>query len=238
MKELAAVMQTKLDKYWDPEEKEKEKENENEQPNRRKKSKEIELNVALVIATFLDPRRKEDYLDFFYSKVCTNEDMISKQVDVALGWVRKYVKKYELQAATSTTSSTPPSQGNSTIGSPIAGKRKLEEEFAQHKSRRKSRVQKSELDTYLEESCEEDTLDFDVLGWWKKRVAKFPILSSMARDFLAIPLSTVASESAFSSGGRILGDSRSSLTPDMLQALVCAKDWLYMPKGDEGQANV
>jgi hypothetical protein len=85
----------------------------------------------------------------------------------------------------------------------------------------------------LEESCEEDTTDFDVLGWWKRRAEKFPILSSMARDFLAIPLSTVASESAFSCGGRILGDTRSSLTPNMLQALVCAKDWLFIPKGDE-----
>jgi hypothetical protein len=54
LKELAVVMQTKLDKYWDPEDKE------NEESNRRRKSKEIELNVALVIATFLDPRRKQD----------------------------------------------------------------------------------------------------------------------------------------------------------------------------------
>lgn len=112
LKELALVMQTKLDKYWDPEEKE------NEEPNRRRKSKEIELNVALVIAAFLDPRRKEDYLYFFYSKVCSNEEMVSKQVDIALDWVKKYVKEYELLAATSTAFSTPPSQGNTTIGSP------------------------------------------------------------------------------------------------------------------------
>jgi hypothetical protein len=56
----------------------------------------------------------------------------------------------------------------------------------------------------------------------------------MAHDFLAIPLSTVASESAFSCGGRVLGDTRSSLAPDMLQELVCAKDWLFIPKKEEG----
>jgi hypothetical protein len=227
LKELAAVMQTKLDKYWDPEEKE------NAEPNRRRK-KEIELNFALVIATFLDPRRKEDYLDFFYGKVSTNEEQISKQIDIALDWVRKYIKEYELLATTSTQFLTPPSQGDTNIGSPIAGKRKLEQEFAQYKSRRRPRVHKSELDTYLEEASEEDTPDFDVLSWWKRRAKSFPILSAMARDFLAIPLSTVASESAFSSGGRILGDTRSSLTPEMLQALVCAKDWLFIPKNDEG----
>uniref|UniRef100_A0ACD6A1T1 Uncharacterized protein n=1 Tax=Avena sativa TaxID=4498 RepID=A0ACD6A1T1_AVESA len=235
LKELAAVMLPKLDKYWDPEE----KENENADPNRHRKSKEIELNIALVIATFLDPRRKEDYLDFFYSKVSSNEEQISKQVDIALDWVKKYVKEYEILAATSTASSmsTPPSQGNTTIESPIAGKRKLEQEFAQHKSCRRSHVRKSEFDTYLEEACEDDTDEFDVLAWWKRRAEKFPILSSMARDFLAIPLSTVASESAFSCGGRIFGDTRSSLTPDMLQALVCAKDWLFIPKDDKGQGH-
>lgn len=52
----------------------------------------------------------------------------------------------------------------------------------------------------------------------------------MARGFLAIPLSTVASESAFSCGVRLLGDHRSSLTPEMLEALVCSKDWLFKTK--------
>lgn len=72
LKELVAAMQTKLDKYWDPEEKE------NAEPNRRRKSKDIAFNHALVIATFLDPRRKEDYLDFFYCKLSTNKEEVSK----------------------------------------------------------------------------------------------------------------------------------------------------------------
>ena len=48
----------------------------------------------------------------------------------------------------------------------------------------------------------------------------------MARDILAIPITTVASESAFSTSGRILDDFRTSLTPFMVQALVCTQDWL------------
>jgi hypothetical protein len=68
------------------------------------------------------------------------------------------------------------------------------------------------------------------LTWWKINAKKFPILSDMACDFLAIPLSTIAWESSFSCGGRILGDTRSSINPEMLEALVCAKDWLYKPK--------
>jgi hypothetical protein len=48
----------------------------------------------------------------------------------------------------------------------------------------------------------------------------------MARDILAITISTVASESAFSTSGCILDDFRTSLTPYMIQALVCTQDWL------------
>lgn len=46
---------------------------------------------------------------------------------------------------------------------------------------------------------------------------------------LAIPISSVASESAFSTTGCILDDFRSSLTPVMLEVLVCAQDWLRWP---------
>lgn len=54
----------------------------------------------------------------------------------------------------------------------------------------------------------------------------------MARDVLAIPITTVASESAFSTGGRILDDFRTSLTPFMLEALVCTQNWLRRPTVD------
>jgi len=128
-----------------------------------------------------------------------------------------------------------------TVGSPVLGKRVLEEEFADFKSRRRVvRRPKYEIDTYLEEDPAEDSKRFDVLGWWKARADQFPVLSKMARDFLAIPLSTVSSESAFSCGNRILGDTRGSLTPQMLEALVSAKDWLTIvqdkdkDKDDEG----
>ncbi|XP_026405747.1 uncharacterized protein LOC113301215 isoform X2 [Papaver somniferum] len=47
----------------------------------------------------------------------------------------------------------------------------------------------------------------------------------MARDLLTPPASTVASESCFSLSGRILSKKRSRLAPDILDALVCSKDW-------------
>ena len=52
------------------------------------------------------------------------------------------------------------------------------------------------------------------------------MLSKLARDVLDVPVSTVASESAFSTGGRIHDLFQSSLSPFMVQNLVCAQDWL------------
>jgi hypothetical protein len=39
-------------------------------------------------------------------------------------------------------------------------------------------------------------------------------------------MSTVASESAFSVGGRVLDPFRTRLDPTMVEALVCTKDWI------------
>jgi hypothetical protein len=36
-----------------------------------------------------------------------------------------------------------------------------------------------------------DDENLDILGWWKARGLKYPILQMIARDLLAIPISTV-----------------------------------------------
>ena len=85
---------------------------------------------------------------------------------------------------------------------------------------------KTEVDRYLEENIEKDTEKFEILEWWKSNCSRYRILSQIARDVLSIPVSTVASESAFSTGGRILDQFRSSLTPKVVECLICTHDWL------------
>ncbi|GKA96659.1 zinc finger BED domain-containing protein RICESLEEPER 2-like protein, partial [Tanacetum coccineum] len=53
----------------------------------------------------------------------------------------------------------------------------------------------------------------------------FKILSKMVVDILAIPLTIVASESAFSVGGRVIDPHRSSLGTNMVDKLICGADW-------------
>ena len=47
----------------------------------------------------------------------------------------------------------------------------------------------------------------------------------MTRDLLTPPVATVASEYAFSITANIIGDRRTTLTIEMLEALTCLKDW-------------
>jgi hypothetical protein len=62
--------------------------------------------------------------------------------------------------------------------------------------------------------------------WWKMHVPKYPILSRMARDVFAVTASTVASESAFSTSGRIVSDYRNRLSGNTIEALICFQNWL------------
>ncbi|GFS46105.1 hypothetical protein Acr_00g0100220 [Actinidia rufa] len=82
---------------------------------------------------------------------------------------------------------------------------------------------KSEIDRYLEERCEKKTPSFEIL---KLNSSKYPILSEIVRDVLAIPVSTVASKAAFSTGGRVVDQFRSSLSPKLVECLICMQDWL------------
>ncbi|KAG4938937.1 hypothetical protein JHK84_045138 [Glycine max] len=72
---------------------------------------------------------------------------------------------------------------------------------------------KTKLNIYLDEALESGQEDLDVLSWWKLNLGRFPILPNMTRDLLAIPISIVASESTFSTGGIVIDPHRSSLTP-------------------------
>ena len=54
----------------------------------------------------------------------------------------------------------------------------------------------------------------------------FNILARLTRDVFPIPVFTLASELAFSTGGHILDPFRSSLAPEMIQSLICTQNWL------------
>lgn len=83
---------------------------------------------------------------------------------------------------------------------------------------------KSELDYYLEKNVL--TGDFDILAWWKSSGLKYPTLQQVVKDILAILVSTVASESVFSTDGRHITPHRNRLHLILVETLICAQDWL------------
>ena len=67
--------------------------------------------------------------------------------------------------------------------------------------------------------------DFDVLNWWHEHKLTFPVLCTMAKDIMSVPVSTTSSESCFSLTGRIIEERRRRLGPDTVEMLICVKDW-------------
>lgn len=66
---------------------------------------------------------------------------------------------------------------------------------------------------------------------------RYPTLRKIAHDILAIPVSTVASESAFNTSWWILSEHRSRLTPEILEALMCSQDWIRNNYKDGAEVN-
>ena len=92
--------------------------------------------------------------------------------------------------------------------------------------------QKNQLESYLEEPRLDSNVDLNILEFWKVHELRYPIVAAMARDILSIPISTVALESTFSVGGRVIDQYRSSLKPNIVEALICTRDWLYGEQGN------
>ena len=71
----------------------------------------------------------------------------------------------------------------------------------------------------------DDPNKLDILEWWKGKRNRFSTLSLIARDILATPVSSVPSEQSFSASKRVLNPHRSRLRPDIMEGLICLKDW-------------
>jgi hypothetical protein len=229
--EMGRRMKEKYDKYWG-------KWHENlEVQNDKGKGKEKEkenVNLLLFVAVVLDPIYKlSEYTELAIDEMY-GEGVGQKVWAAITKCLQELFEDYRIRSLPPEEqpqqSESPQSKQSGEDG---AGGGKFKARLTKKMrlnsgatSSRGTRGMRTELDRYLAEECEEDHRKFDILAWWKGQSSRFPILSSMARDVLAIPISTVASESAFSTGGRILDDFRSSLTPFMIEALVCSQDWL------------
>ena len=84
-----------------------------------------------------------------------------------------------------------------------------------------------EFDHFIDEGVLKSNEDFDILAWWKSNGLKYPTLQRIARDILVIPITTITSESAFSTSRRLLSPHHSRLHPKTIEAMMCAQNWLW-----------
>lgn len=63
------------------------------------------------------------------------------------------------------------------------------------------------------------------MEFWKINSQKYPILSILARRYLAIPATSVPSERIFSQEDDIITKKRNSLHSDTFKWIMCLKNW-------------
>ncbi|GAU36169.1 hypothetical protein TSUD_274470 [Trifolium subterraneum] len=166
---MTTKMKEKFDKYWS------------------------DYSVILAFATILDPTKKLKFVRYAYSKLdpLTSEDK-SKSVKMMLEKLCAEYVNNEIPSSNSSSSQQvvqPPSGRLASID---------ELEFEEFENQETTDIGKTELDTYLDELRMPSSACFDILAYWKERSRKSPTLARIACDILSIPITTVASESAFS----------------------------------------
>ncbi|KAL9682472.1 hypothetical protein QQ045_014271 [Rhodiola kirilowii] len=132
------------------------------------------------------------------------DDMLAIVKDAAYALFDRYVSSYVVSESHDTGSQSNPS---------IDGTNESSSWLQEYNGNpdRDDISDRSKFDLYLHERNE--AKEGDVLRWWRLNGPRYPILSRMERDALAIPITTVPSESTFSIEGRHLTSYRSRLKP-------------------------
>ncbi|KAG6493329.1 hypothetical protein ZIOFF_048311 [Zingiber officinale] len=206
MKKIADQMFVKFNKYW------------------------CEFNVLFVIAVIFNPQYKFQFVKFSYGKLYgSGSRELMKVRETLFGIFGEYMKDSNTSPASSSHSQGSKEVNALTFQDDISKESSnVFKEFDEFEDFEFAiSAQKSQLEMYLDEPRSKRTSSINVLEFWRSQQFRYPELAKLARDVLAVPVSTVASESAFSLGGRILDQYRSSMSPQVVEALICSRDWLF-----------
>ncbi|KAK2661313.1 hypothetical protein Ddye_007846 [Dipteronia dyeriana] len=201
---MALAMAQKFDSYWS------------------------EFHGFMVMATILDPRFKMKIIDCYFPIIYGDRasSEIKNVQDILLRIVREYKAKLKASSSSSSANSTHVSLSPSIMVHSRLNSLSIFDQFLSSTHSATTQM-KTELDYYLDEPIIPRTDNFDILRWWNVNASKYPTLHCISRDILAIPVSTVAYESAFSTGGRFVSPHCSRLHVKTIEALMCAQDWLW-----------
>uniref|UniRef100_A0A803MSV9 Uncharacterized protein n=1 Tax=Chenopodium quinoa TaxID=63459 RepID=A0A803MSV9_CHEQI len=169
-------------------------------------SEQDDYGMLFAFAMILDPRCKLSVLKFCYENIFGDVESTLRVSDLHL----KLEKFYKLYAQTGTSSTL----NNNT------------DEY-DDKEASSSFHESLILDVYLEDPKLDRKAELDILAFWKENEHRYKGISHLARDILAVPLTTIASESTFSIGSRVLNKWKSSSIPENVEALITTRSWMY-----------
>ncbi|XP_065867063.1 zinc finger BED domain-containing protein DAYSLEEPER-like [Euphorbia lathyris] len=153
----------------------------------------LEYNEVLSCAALLDPQYKEKFLGYCYTKIYGKDNALSYVAKV-VGNLHALFEEYKYSNSMTSGARLSSSNKNS-----IGGKTsEIYSDYEMFIFETSFCLEKSQLDLYLAEPTHKLDEDLDVLDFWHKSSMRYLELARMAQDILAIPISTVASESAFS----------------------------------------
>ncbi|XP_076937726.1 zinc finger BED domain-containing protein RICESLEEPER 1-like [Bidens hawaiensis] len=168
-----------------------------------------ECHLLMAIAAVLDPRLKKWYVEFYYPQIYPKAEAkknIEGVLNALTNMYEEYLKMYE-ESIKDATSKSGSSGGSTTSTSNENATSSGWDAFGEFlRDVEVEKPNKSELKMYLEEGVIKgrEQMNFNVLDWWNTHKLKYPVLPKMASDILVVPVSTVASESTFSAGGRVI----------------------------------
>ncbi|KAL6555180.1 hypothetical protein OROGR_006438 [Orobanche gracilis] len=157
------------------------------------------MNFLLHVAVVLDPRNKLCYLEYCLKLIYGKNSPRTKNI---LERVNKTLEDLFQHFKNNPEGERCEKTGGASSSTPSYFDSRhgvdLENDFAKFMEQRGQGVNKTELEVYLSDGME-------------KR---------------GMPISTVASESAFSVSGRVIDATRSSLTHVTAEALICTQNWI------------
>ncbi|XP_042459966.1 zinc finger BED domain-containing protein RICESLEEPER 2-like [Zingiber officinale] len=198
LKQLSSKMKEKFDKYWG------------------------DCNLSMAIAAVLDPTKKMLAVEFCFPKLYSELDA-SKHILKVKEIINSLYEEYVVEE---TNKGAPHLLESESFGSSSARRSQQNsvynwDDFDEYCAKvETSETKRSELVDYLEKGRlkkNEIPKIFSCLEWWRMNRIQYPILSKIAADILAIPVSSMASEATFSAGTRVIDSYHSSLSPDTVR---------------------
>ncbi|CAI9766885.1 unnamed protein product [Fraxinus pennsylvanica] len=193
-----------------------------------------ETFLVLAIASVMDPRCKMQYMEYISTKFEDIDGIFES--GAVLEAIQSIYADYVIRGT-----KTDNSEGTSNLKTEEGNPRNDKEQFPNFPGGQEyseyvlvnNKPKKSDLDSYLEDPVVPWDENFNVLRWWKSEAPKYPNVSKMARDFLAIPISVATSNDAYYYMENRPPDLRVITSgAEMMNAVMCCRSWNPGPKID------